>query len=53
MPDFDTVVALRGPKLSDLAVHVRDVLALNLAEEDEYQVGRLTLASFDFVPPEC
>jgi len=50
MPDFDTVMALRGPKLSDLKVHVSNVLALNLAPEDEYQVGRLTLASFDFVP---
>lgn len=50
MPDFETVRALRGPKLSDLKVHVGNVLALNIAKEDEYQVGRLTLASFDFVP---
>lgn len=50
MPDFETVLALRGPKLSDLKVHVGNVLALNLSQEDEYQVGRLTLASFDFVP---
>jgi len=50
MPDFDTVKALRGPRLSDLKVHVSNVLALNLAQEDEYQVGRLTLAAFDFVP---
>lgn len=50
MPDFEAIRALRGPKLSDLKVHVGNVLALNLSKEDEYQVGRLTLAAFDFVP---
>jgi len=50
MPDFEAILALRGPKLSDLKVHVGNVLALNLSKEDEYQVGRLTLAAFDFVP---
>jgi len=50
MADFENVQAIRGPRLSDLAEHVRDVLAISLAEEDEFQVGKLSLASYDFVP---
>ncbi|HWH95693.1 MAG TPA: hypothetical protein VNT03_17670 [Baekduia sp.] len=50
MADFENVAAIRGAKLSDLAEHVHDVLAIALAEPDEYQVGNLTMASFDFVP---
>ena len=50
MADFENVASIRGAKLSDLAEHVTDVLALSLAEEDDYQVGRLTLEAYDFVP---
>jgi hypothetical protein len=50
MADFESVQGIRGPKLSDLAQHVTDVLAITLAEEDEYQVGKLSLAAYDFVP---
>lgn len=50
MADFDIVADLRGPRLSDLSVHVRDVLALNLAVEEEYEVGKVSMGSFDFVP---
>ncbi|MEP6811840.1 MAG: hypothetical protein ABI990_02500 [Actinomycetota bacterium] len=50
MVDFENVAAIRGAKLSDLAEHVKDVLALVLAPEDEYQVGKLALESYDFVP---
>jgi hypothetical protein len=50
MADFENVKGIRGPKLSDLAAHVTDVLAITLLEEDEYQVGQLSLAAYDFVP---
>ena len=50
MPDFEAVRMIRGPKLADFAEHVRDVLAIALDPEDEFQVGRLALASYDFVP---
>jgi hypothetical protein len=50
MPDFENVKAIRGPKLADLAQHVADVLAVSLAEEDEYQVGKMVMGSYDFVP---
>lgn len=50
MPDFESVKAIRGPKLADLAEHVTDVLAISLAEQDEFQVGKLVMASYDFVP---
>ena len=50
MADFEGVAAIRGTKLSDLAEHVSDVLAISLAAADEYQVGQLTMAAFDFVP---
>lgn len=50
MADFDQLAMIRGPKLSDLAVHVTDVLALNLSADDEFQVSALTLAAYDFVP---
>ncbi|MDX6401247.1 MAG: hypothetical protein QOF27_1853, partial [Gaiellaceae bacterium] len=50
MADFENVNTIRGAKLSDLAEHVQDVLAFVLAPEDEYQVGKLALESYDFVP---
>lgn len=50
MPDFDSIAALRGPRLSDLSVHVKDALVLSLAEEDEYQVGQVQLQTFEFLP---
>jgi hypothetical protein len=50
MADFENVQGIRGPKLSDLAEYVTDVLAITLLEEDEYQVGKLKLAAYDFVP---
>lgn len=50
MPDFDAIAALRGPRLSDLSVHVKDALVLSLAEEDEYQVGQVQLQTFEFLP---
>jgi hypothetical protein len=50
MADFENVNMIRGAKLSDLAEHVQDVLAFVLAPEDEYQVGKLALESYDFVP---
>ena len=50
MPEFDAVASIRGARLSDLSEHVRDVLAISLAEPDTYQVGRLTLEAYDFVP---
>ena len=50
MADFAEVHALRGPKLSDLAEHVSDVLALSLVPADEYEVGKLVMAAYDFVP---
>lgn len=50
MTDFDAVRAIRGPKLQDLAQYVDDVLAISLLEEDEFQVGKLTMAAYDFVP---
>lgn len=50
MADFESVQTIRGAKLSDLQQHVSDVLSLSLSEEDEYQVGRVSMASYDFVP---
>ena len=50
MADFEIVQSIRGAKLSDLAEHVQDVLALVLDDADEYQVGKLALESYDFVP---
>lgn len=50
MADFENVAGIRGAKLSDLAEHVNDVLELVLDAEDEYQVGKLALESYDFVP---
>ncbi len=50
MADFEQVKAIRGARLSDLSQHVSDVLALNLAKEEEFQVGRVTMAAFDFAP---
>lgn len=50
MVDFETVKSIRGAKLSDQAVHVQDVLAISLVEEDEYQVGTMSMAAYDFVP---
>lgn len=50
MADFDSVASIRGAKLSDLSEHVLDVLAISLLAEDEYQVGKLAMASYDFVP---
>lgn len=50
MADFENVKAIRGAKLSDLAEHVQDVLAITLVAEDEYQVGKIAMASYDFVP---
>ena len=50
MADFEGVKALRGQKLAHLKEHVRDVLALELAPEDEYRLGALALASYEFVP---
>jgi hypothetical protein len=50
MADFENVMAIRGPRLADLAEYVQDVLAITLAEEDEYQVGKIAMASYDFVP---
>jgi len=50
MADFENVQTIRGAKLSDLAEHVQDVLALVLDGADEYQVGKLALESYDFVP---
>jgi hypothetical protein len=50
MADFEHVAGIRGAKLSDLPEHVKDVLELALDPEDEYQVGKLALESYDFVP---
>ena len=50
MADFDSIAELRGPTLSSLSQHVRDVLVLALAPEDEFQVGQLNLAAYQFVP---
>lgn len=50
MADYDAIVALRGPRLSDHAVHVKDALVLSLAEEDEYQVGQVQLQTYEFLP---
>lgn len=50
MGDFELVKSIRGRKLSDLPQHVTDVLALNLREEEEFQVGRVTMAAYEFVP---
>ncbi len=49
MADFDAVKGIRGPKLSDLAEHVNDVLAVKLGVGEEYEVGTLELDRFDFV----
>lgn len=50
MADFAQVQAIRGPKLSDLAEHVHDVLAISLSKDDEYQVGKLVMAAYQFTP---
>lgn len=50
MADFESVQSIRGAKLSDQSVHVQDVLAISLVEEDEYQVGTMSMAAYDFVP---
>jgi hypothetical protein len=50
MADFEQVRALRGPRLADLAEHVRDALDLSLAEEESYQVGSVQLQKYQFVP---
>ena len=50
MVDFANVKSIRGAKLSDLAQHVDDVLAIALSAEEEYQLGRIAMASYDFVP---
>jgi hypothetical protein len=50
MVDFENVKSIRGAKLSDLAQHVDDVLAIALGAEEEFQVGRIAMASYDFVP---
>ena len=50
MVDFADVPAIRGARLSDLAEHVRDVLAVDLSDEDDYSVGKLVLEAYDFVP---
>ncbi len=50
MADFADVKTIRGAKLSDLAEHVHDVLAIALGVDEEYQVGRIAMASYDFVP---
>lgn len=49
MADFEQVRELRGPRLADLAEHVRDVLTLSLSEEDAYQVGAVQLQTYQFV----
>ena len=50
MVDFATVPAIRGARLSDLAEHVRDALAVDLSDENDYSVGKLVLEAYDFVP---
>lgn len=50
MVDFADVPAIRGARLSDLAEHVRDVLAVDLSDENDYSVGKLVLEAYDFVP---
>ncbi len=50
MPEFESLASIRGARLSDLSEHVHDVLAIALPEQDAYQVGRLTLEAYDFVP---
>lgn len=50
MADLDAIRSIGGPKLADLQQHVTDVLALSLVAEDEFQVGKLTMAAYDFVP---
>lgn len=50
MADFEQVQSIRGAKLADLSQHVADVLAITLDAADEYQVGKLSLAAYDFVP---
>lgn len=50
MAEFEDVGSIRGPKLSDLSQHVRDVLAIELKPEDEYVLSQLALESYDFTP---
>ncbi|MFT4216666.1 MAG: hypothetical protein QM619_05700 [Micropruina sp.] len=50
MVDFDSLTQLRGESLAALPQHVFDVLTPALAPEDEFQVGRLDLAAYQFVP---
>jgi hypothetical protein len=50
MADFENLSTIRGAKLSDLAEHVSDVLAIVLAPADEYQIGTIAMESYDFVP---
>lgn len=50
MADFEQVHALRGPRLAELAEHVRDALVLSLPEDESYQVGQVQLQRYQFVP---
>lgn len=50
MADYEHLAALRGPKLSDLPQHVHDALVIALPEPEQYQVGQVQLAAYQFVP---
>lgn len=50
MADFEDVRGIRGARLADLPQHVTDVRAVQLAPDDDYEVGKLVLAGYDFVP---